>query len=277
MLVTMSPAMSYLLLHLAALAALAAMTVAAYGAPPESTGRPPRFWLSSLVALAGTSAVVWVAFSGGWRADLAPALWLTVAVTLFMFVLGALRSVALARLAVVLGPYLLVLAALAAVWSHAPGATATSAAGPWLGLHIAVSVATYALFTLAAVAGTAVYLQERALKARRPTRLTALLPAVADAERLQRILMVLAAVVLGMGLLSGMAFEFVESRRLLVLSHKTFFALVAFGVMVALIVVDRASGLAGKRAARVLLLSYLFLTLAYPGVKFVTDVVLGRG
>ena len=91
MLATMSPAMSYLLLHLAALAALAAMTVAAYGAPPESTGRPPRFWLSSLVALAGTSAVVWVAFSGGWRADLAPALWLTVAVTLFMFVLGALR------------------------------------------------------------------------------------------------------------------------------------------------------------------------------------------
>ena len=277
MLAPISPVISYLILHLAALAALAAMTAAAYLAPPEGAGRAPRFWPTALVALAGTGAVVWVSFSDGWRADLAPALWLTTAATLSLFVLGALRSVALSRLAVVLGPYLLILAGLATVWSHAPAATAATAAGPWLGLHIAISVLTYALFTLAAVAGTAVFLQERALKARRPTRLTALLPAVADAERVQRILMVLAAVVLGLGLLSGMAIEYVESRQLMVLSHKTFFALAAFAVMVVLIVVDRASGVAGKRAARVLLLSYLFLTLAYPGVKFVTDVVLGRG
>ena len=30
----------------------------------------------------------------------------------------------------------------------------------------------------------------------------------------------------------------------------------------------------GRRAARIVLLAYLLLTLAYPGVKFVTDVIL---
>lgn len=269
--------MSLLILHLAALAALAALSVAALSAPADHAGRPPRVLFVALVALAGTGAVVWVEFAGGWRAGLAPALWLTAAATLALFWLGALRAVALARLGALLGPYLLVLGALATIWSHAEGAATPAADTAWLGLHIAISVATYALFTVAAMAGAAVYLQERALKARRPTRLTALLPAVADAERLQRKLMIWAAVVLGLGLVSGMAIEYVESGRLLAVSHKTVFAIAAFAVIVALIVVERASGLAGKRAARLLLLAYLFLTLAYPGVKFVTDVLMARG
>jgi ABC-type uncharacterized transport system permease subunit len=33
-------------------------------------------------------------------------------------------------------------------------------------------------------------------------------------------------------------------------------------------------GIRGRRAARIVLLAYLLITLAYPGVKFVTDVVL---
>jgi ABC-type uncharacterized transport system permease subunit len=34
-------------------------------------------------------------------------------------------------------------------------------------------------------------------------------------------------------------------------------------------------GIRGKRVARLALLAYLLLTLAYPGVKFVTDVLMG--
>ena len=52
--------------------------------------------------------------------------------------------------------------------------------------------------------------------------------------------------------------------------------LAAFAVIVGLIAVDRVSGLAGRRASRLLLLAYLFLTLAYPGVKFVSEILLGR-
>ena len=49
-----------------------------------------------------------------------------------------------------------------------PAAAATRrSCGAWLTVHIVVSVATYALCTLAAVCSLAVVLQERALKRKR--------------------------------------------------------------------------------------------------------------
>lgn len=267
--------MTMLALNLAALAALAALALAHFSGAPE--GRSVRLWWLLAVALAGTGAVVWVDFAAGWRPGLAPALWLTVAATLVLYAMGSLRCAALARLGALLVPYLFILGSLATIWTHAPRAGALpGAGGAWLGLHIAVSVATYALFTLAAVAGAAVFIQERAMKARRPSRLTALLPAIADGENVQRVLMVMAALVLGLGLASGMAIEYVESQRLIALNHKTVFSIFAFAVIVGLIAVDRISGLAGRRAARLVLLAYLLLTLAYPGVKFVSEILLGR-
>jgi ABC-type uncharacterized transport system permease subunit len=41
-----------------------------------------------------------------------------------------------------------------------------------------------------------------------------------------------------------------------------------------LLVAHYRSGMRGRRAARVVLLAYLLLTLGYPGVKFVTDVLM---
>jgi ABC-type uncharacterized transport system permease subunit len=41
-----------------------------------------------------------------------------------------------------------------------------------------------------------------------------------------------------------------------------------------LLILHHYSGLRGRRAARLVLLAYLLLTLAYPGVKFVTDILL---
>ncbi|MFT5540372.1 MAG: ABC-type uncharacterized transport system permease subunit [Alphaproteobacteria bacterium] len=267
--------MQMLILNLAALAALTAFVAVAFTTSSVAPAQPARLWLVLLVALAGTGAVVWVDFDAGWRVGFAPALWLTIIVTLAFFGLGTLKCPALARLAPMLAPYLLILGVIATIWAQALGQAQTgSATTAWLGLHIVVSVSTYALFTLAAVAGGAVFIQERALKARRPTRLTGLLPAIAEAENLQRVLMSLAAAVLGLGLVSGMVIEYLETSRLMAINHKTVFALVAFAVIVVLIAIERASGLAGRRAARALLVAYLFLTLAYPGVKFVTDVII---
>ena len=273
--------MTILLLHLAALAALLALAAAPFvgaeGGIREGADRGKRFWCLLAVSLAGSGAVVWVDFAAGWRVGLAPALWLTIVVTLALYGAGSVLYPSMERIGALLAPYLLVLGILATMWTHAPVPLAPVEAGSaWLGLHITVSVVTYALFTLAAVAGASVFVQERAMKARRPSRLTALLPAVADGERLQRALMTAAAAVLGLGLATGMVIEYGESGKVIVFTHKTVFSLAAFAVIVSLIAVERISGLAGRRAARLLLLAYLFLTLAYPGVKFVTEVVLGR-
>ncbi len=128
---------------------------------------------------------------------------------------------------------------------------------------------------MAAVAAAVVALQERALKLRRPSRLTGLLPSIADAERLQVALLLAGEIVLGAGLLSGIAIEVVSGTTLLRLDHKTVLVLATFALIAALLLVHYRSGLRGRLAARGVLVAYLLLTLGYPGVKFVTDVLIG--
>jgi ABC-type uncharacterized transport system permease subunit len=138
-----------------------------------------------------------------------------------------------------------------------------------------VSVVAYGLLTLAAVAGAAVVLQERALKTKRPTAFTRQLPAVADGEALQERLLLASAVVLGVALVTGSALSWRETGMLLRLDHKTVLSLATFLVIIVLLWLHHRQGLSERRAARYVLVAYLLLTLAYPGVKFVTDVVIG--
>ena len=90
----------------------------------------------------------------------------------------------------------------------------------WIEAHIVFSVLTYGILTVAAVAGVAVFLQERAMKGRRPTPLTALLPSVAAAEIMQVRLLLVTEVVLGLGLATGMALQYLETGTLVEFSHK---------------------------------------------------------
>src|SRR3546814_5690129 len=144
----------------------------------------------------------------------------------------------------------------------------------WLAAHIATAVATYGLCTIAAVASAAVFLQERALKRRRPNSFTRMLPSVADAERLEVRLLAASEVILGAGIATVMSELYVTSGAFFTLNHKTLLSVLAFLVIGALLLLHHRSGLRGRRAARVVLVAYLLLTLAYPGVKFVTDVLL---
>ena len=109
---------------------------------------------------------------------------------------------------------------------------------------------------------------------RRPVKLTALLPSVSEGETLQVRLLTASAVVLGMGLATGMVIEVLDHGVILEFSHKILLSLLSFALIVALLIVHRVTGLAGRRAARYLLVAYLLLTLGYPGVKFVTDVII---
>lgn len=141
-------------------------------------------------------------------------------------------------------------------------------------MHVVVSLTTYVLITLAAVAGMAVLVQERALKRRSPGRMTRILPSVVDSERLERRLLVAAEIILGLGILTGMATQYATDGQLISVGHKTLLAIAAFLVLAVLLGAQRLWGLRGRRAARYVLIVYLLLTLAYPGVKFVTDVIL---
>jgi ABC-type uncharacterized transport system permease subunit len=172
-------------------------------------------------------------------------------------------------------PYLFLLGLLATVWSGTAQAHRLQGAfdGLFL-LHVLLSLLTYAATTLAAVAGVAVLLQQAALKSKRPTRLTRRLPALAEGEAFQVGFLKIAETVLGVGIVTGIAIRLMHNQPLIEPDHKTLLSLAAFALIGLLLLVQTRSGLRGQRAARLALGAYLLLTLSYPGVKFVTDVLL---
>lgn len=260
---------------LLSLSALIALLPAAILPHRGSGERDAMFWMLLLVSFAGPLVLVIVAFAPGWRTGLAPALWVTVTATIAIYGLVAAMAREGWRLAAILYPYLLILGIIATIWQGQTGRPmAEDAPSQWIYWHIGFSLATYAVLTLAAVAGVCAFLQERALKAKKETAMTRTLPSLSAAEGLELKLLSLTAVILLLGLLTGMAVQYFESGVLLVVNHKTLFSLATLAIVAILLIARRTTGLRGRKAARLVLLAYLLLTIAYPGVKFVTDVLI---
>ena len=241
--------------------------------------RPPArdalFWVLLVVAIVGPMVWVSATFSTGWRTGLGPTLWVTITASLavFGFLSATMREAW--RLAPIVLPYMLLIALLATLWLNQPERPlAQQFPDLWLQFHIFISVVTYGLLTIGAIAGFAVILQERALKRKQPGGFVRMLPSVVDGERILVTLLAAGGVVLGFGLFSGMAAEYFQSGQLIELGHKTMFSLMTFAGIIALLLIHARTGIRGRRAARYVLAAYLMITLAYPGVKFVTDVIL---
>ncbi len=261
---------------LLAVAALVPAAAVPYRRGPEGDR---LLWPS--LALATGAAALW---AGGQAAaargtDFSTAAWLSIAATLACFLAVCARNRPALGLAPLLLPYLALLG-LAATAVRPPdplgGGAGAGAPPPWVLAHAAASILTYALVTLAAAAGLSVILAERALKRKSAGRLSRLLPAVMDAERLEVGLLKAAAAALAAGLCAGMASQLQEGGRLLAANHKTVLGLAAFAAILAALLAHARFGMRGRAAARMALLAWLLLTLGYPGVKFVTEVLLGR-
>ncbi len=207
--------------------------------------------------------------AASWSAGLAMALWSSVAVTMALFAMLVWSVAEIWRLSLLLAPYMLAMGVLAALAPNLEETVSAGGAEGWLVLHIIVSVVTYALVTIAAVAALAAALQDRALKAKRPTRLTHVLPSVADCERITARLLGWSEAILGLDLMSGMAVQYGETGQFLVFDHKTVLSILAFAVIGIVLIVQHKTGMRGRKAARSVLLAYLLLSLGYLGVKVV--------
>ena len=267
-----------LLFNIAALASLApaALIHLRHGGQSFDDRRPDGvFWAVLAVALAGSVSWSAALLGADWRTGFSVALWVSIATSLALFMGLSLVTRTCWRLTPLLLPYLLLLGVIATIWIQAPGQPLAGRPGAdWLGVHILISVLTYGLLTIAAVAGLAVVLQESAVKAKRPTRLTRILPSVADGESLQIRLLIAGEIVLGIDLITGIAVQYTGQGTFLSLDHKTLLSLLAFMIIALLLFAHWRTGIRGRRVARYLLIAYLLLSLAYPGVKFVTDVLM---
>ena len=232
------------------------------------------FWAALVLGVLGPVVWAMAQVSSQWHTGLGSALWVSVAATMALFAMLSWSVAHAWRLTPLLAPYMLLMGLIAVL---APADARLMSAGGtdgWLVLHIAVSVATYALVTVAAVAALAAFLQDRALKSKRPTKLTHKLPSVADCEFLTVRLLGWGEAILGLDLITGMGAEYKAAGQLLAFDHKTVLSLLAFFVIGGLLVAHHKTGMRGRKAARLVLLGYLLLTLGYLGVKVVTDVIL---
>jgi len=231
-------------------------------------------WIALILGVVGTGIWALAQTSGGeWQSGLSAALWTTVAVTMALFAMLSWSVKEAWRLTALIAPYMMLIGIFGL---HAPhGTLGGGHIDSWVILHIAVSVVTYGLVTISAVAALAAFLQERALKSKRPTKLTHKLPSVADCEFLTVRLLGWSEGILGLGLVTGMAAEYQSIGQLLALDHKIILSILAFVVIGALLYAHHKTGMRGRKAARIVLLAYLLLTLGYLGVKVVTDVFLG--
>ena len=236
-------------------------------------------WLVASAALAGALAALSVDLTrGGWRGDLALTLWATLVATLLAYAAIGWVFPALRRLSVLVMPYLLLIGLLALlVRLLASAQPVPESVGPvaWFDAHIVFALATYALLSLAAVAGLACLLQEAALKQKQPSAVANRLPSLADSERLEIRLLAAAEIVLGIGIATGMALGWLSAHDAIPFDHKTVLAIAAFVLIGALLWTHAWTGFRGRRAARWVLVAWLLLTLAYPGVKFVREILLG--
>ena len=201
------------LFNLSALVALMPATLLAYVRDGFRQGKGPDmvFWAVLAVAAAGPLTWALVQLDGTWRTGISTTLWVSIAACMVLFTGLCLTTRSGWRLMPLLLPYLLLVGLFATATAEARDPTlSASAPTVWVDLHITVSVTTYALLTLAAVAALAAFLQERALKAKRPTALTRMLPPMADSEQLQGRLLIASEIVLGLGLITGMSVLYFE-------------------------------------------------------------------
>lgn len=265
--------MENVLLNYSALAALVPASLQAFRRSPA---RDAGFWALLALATAGPAAWALTRAAGPWPTGFADALWLTIAATMGLFMLAALLLPHAWRLASLVTGYMLILGFFATIW---PGeAVRHLAAGPgeeaWVRAHIVTALVTYGIVTLAAIAALAAWIQDDALKHKRLSSLSRSLPSVRDCERLLVRLLVIGESVLALGLATGIALQYSETGALLAFNHKTILTIAAFVVLAVLLGAYRLGGVRGKLSARTVLLGYLLLTLGYPGVKFVTDVLM---
>jgi ABC-type uncharacterized transport system permease subunit len=243
----------------------------------EQAGRDALFWATLAAAIAGPLTWVLVHSVPVWQTGFAATLWVTIAASLALFAVAAAIFPQAWRLAPLLAGYMLLLGLGAVVWQDIPGdpLQVPPRELAWVSVHITFGVVTYALVTIASVAAFAAFQQERALKRKQPSAFTRHLPSIAHCEGLQLTLLQSGWTVLGIGLLTGMALQWRETGQLLPFNHKVVLTLAAFVVIGALLAAQRWAGVRGRRAARLVLLGYLLLTLGYPGVKFVSEVLIG--
>lgn len=260
-------------LHLAAIASLLPVGAASM---KGRTGTP-LYWLLAIASAVSMTGWLYIRMGHGWAIDFSASLDVIITVTLIAFLVLSAVSKTIASLGPLVLLYCVPLGVLALLFGSV-GWNEVERVPPkdwWFWLHIIIAVTSFALATLAAIAGVAVWIREWMLKKRRQSGFVSSLPPMLEAEAVQFRLLQGCAVFLAAVVATGMATSFETHGTLLPVDHKSLLTLIAFFLVLFLLAAHTWLGWRGRRAVQVVLAIQLLLALGYPGVKFITDVLVG--
>jgi ABC-type uncharacterized transport system permease subunit len=153
-----------------------------------------------------------------------------------------------------------------------PAEAETHITAPALEWHILLSLASYSLFSLAAVQAILLAIQERLLRKRNISGLLRKLPPLESMETRLFQLITTGFALLTIGLITGLLF--IEDLFAQHLVHKTVLSLIAWCVFAILLWGRVYHGWRGTTAVRWTLVGFTFLVLAYFGSQFVLEYIL---
>ena len=218
---------------------------------------------------------LFVRHSRGWSADLSATLMVTIFICLLVYLVLIIISAENKRLAPVLAPYLLGLAIIGLISGDSRQEISEDfIKSSWLRIHIFASVLAYGVITLSAVASLSADIQASSLRRKKLNWFASLLPSVIYSEGLVLRLLVVGEIILGFALITGFSHSYFLFGKIMVFDHKTILVVIAFILVAGLLILNRTRGTRGKFATRIVLSSYLLITLGYPGVKLVTEYLL---
>lgn len=147
---------------------------------------------------------------------------------------------------------------------------------PAFGAHLLMALTAYSLFTIAAMHALLMAAVEKHLHKPVPPKLVTGLPPLLTLEQLLFNLIAIGFLLLTLTLASGILFSEELFGRPLPFNHKTVFGVTSWLVFGGLLIGRRVYGWRGRTAIYWTLAGFVFLMLAYVGVKFVLEVILGR-
>ncbi|MBF0448956.1 MAG: cytochrome c biogenesis protein CcsA [Magnetococcales bacterium] len=145
---------------------------------------------------------------------------------------------------------------------------------PVLIFHLALSLLAYGLLSIAAILALLDAFQEHALKTKRFGKLFNMLPPLYALEETLFLMVNMGFILLSLSIMTGSVYSFLQYDQLFIFGHKVLFTWATWLLFGTLLLGHRLWGWRGKKASQFTILGYLFLALAFLGVKFVTDIIL---
>ena len=135
--------------------------------------------------------------------------------------------------------------------------------------HLLLSLLAYAILTLAMLHAAMHLLLDRALKRKKIGPIVTAMPSLLEVETHMYAQVGTATLILGLGILSGLTWQWEELGHFSLLSHKVVLSTFSWIVLVALLGMRRRAGWQGRRAGWMVIAAYVLLLLAYFGVRMV--------